>query len=150
MPKTKTQKKPQLIRKDQVTGETSWKDDSSQNWFTWWAALSAGMVFMGGRRTGGYSLEDYCGTSLQLSTFSTLKCTKFQLPSVSSKGALNAMIGQHREPANHFLKFSLAIQNFIHYPAWSERAILSHLSKAHLNKAPLVFHQKLVEFLVVE
>ena len=61
MPKTKTQKKPQLIRKDQVTGETSWKDDSSQNWFTWWAALSAGMVFMGGRRTGGYSLEDYCG-----------------------------------------------------------------------------------------
>ena len=38
---------------------------------------AAGMVFMGGRRTGGYSLEDYCGTGLQMRTFPTLKCIMF-------------------------------------------------------------------------
>ena len=59
MPKTINTKETTTDQKG--PGETSWKDDSSQNWFTWWAALSAGMVFMGSRRTGGYSLEDYCG-----------------------------------------------------------------------------------------
>ena len=75
MPKTINTKETTTDQKG--PGETSWKDDSSQNWFTWWAALSAGMVFMGGRRTGGYSLEDYSGTRLQMRTFPTLKCIMF-------------------------------------------------------------------------
>ena len=48
-----------------------------QNWLTRLAAVPAGMVFMGGRRTGGYSLEDYSGTRLQMPTFPSLKCIVF-------------------------------------------------------------------------
>ena len=61
-----------------------------QNWLTRLAAVPAGMVFMGGRRTGGYSLEDYSDTRLQMRTFPTLKCIMFSsLCSQQKTGYLN-------------------------------------------------------------
>ena len=71
----KDQRGPQMTRKDQLRPIGSRL--FGQNWLTRLAAVPAGMVFMGGRRTGGYSLEDYSGTRLQMRTFPTLKCIMF-------------------------------------------------------------------------
>ena len=58
--------------------ETNWDQLRSKFWLTRKTAVpAAGMVFMGGRRTGGYSLEDYSGTRLQMPTFPSLKCIVF-------------------------------------------------------------------------
>ena len=64
-------KTPQMTRKEQLGSKFCGELAHTA------AVPTAGMVFMGGRRTGGYSLEDYSGTRLQMPTFPSLKCIVF-------------------------------------------------------------------------